>query len=136
MNIAEAVNEANRDLPSNFLIPNLRPVEGGFENLTDIVVPHDVATILSFGIKFVPPHTPTFGDYIGRLYNIQNLGLGLHRDPTVYLRGYLAKSYDIMLRLLQEKPTSMDMKLSLMVQKTKQFLATHKDTCLTTKPKV
>lgn len=129
-NFAEIINQSLRDRASSLLVQPLIMVEGGFQNLTNIVVPLDVATLLSYGVKFVPPSCPTLGDYISTLYTINNLSLGLHKDPCVFLRGYLRRTYDSLLKANHTVQTSYDMRLSLMVKKAISFLSTHSSACL------
>lgn len=129
-NLAEVNINACNSKPSSLFAQVPQMVPGGFKNLTDIIVPPDVITLLSFGIKFVPPIYPSFSGYIKTLYDVQHLSTRLHKDPFIYLRSYLVKSYDLMLKTLNGEPTSHDKRISLMVQKTKQFLATHTNTCL------
>lgn len=98
--------------------------------MTNIFVPPDVSTILSFGPRFAPSKMISLGEYISRLYVIQNLGDRLQKDPVYFLRGYLTSSYDHMLRIISAEPTSIEKKLTLMLDKARQFLRTHENICI------
>lgn len=119
------VDEACVDITSSLLVPPLRMVEGGFHNMTDVFVPPDVATLLSFGPRFVPTRVMSFGEYVSRLYVINDMSITMHKDPAIYLRGYMMNTFDTMLGIVTSEPTSMEKKLKLMLSKTLQFLETH-----------
>lgn len=102
---------------SSFYVPSIRPIEGAFENATNVYVPSDVKTLLSFGPNFSPPHDLSLGDYITRLYAVDKVADRVGKDPTMFLRGYLSEVYDRMLKATLASPTSMERKLTLMYRK-------------------
>lgn len=109
---------------------NISIIPNAFENLSGVYVPSDVATILSFGPRFIPPSRPNFGDYVDQLYQIEHNCNNEYVDPSLHLRGFLMASYDSLLECYSKAISPTNYRLMQMLSNTKKFLSGNPTLCL------
>ncbi|XP_059226633.1 uncharacterized protein LOC106088415 isoform X6 [Stomoxys calcitrans] len=129
-NLATIDMENQRNGMSELYTDFIKPVPGGFENLTSINVPEDVKIILSLGYKFVIPSKITISDYTNYLYAINDYIEQSHTNPSISMGGHMIECYDVLINRLKQSMSSIEKNIKNKMEKTIQFIKEHKDICL------
>lgn len=82
------VNVTGGDVPPIYNPSRLIKVPGCFENFSSLYVPPAVEAVLSFGIRFCPPWSPSIERYIKYRGRVHELYVTSFEDPVRDLKGY------------------------------------------------